>query len=44
MNEYECVCNYCAFADSCPSSHFPPNQMKCADLRDMRKEEAPYEQ
>ena len=37
MAEYECICKYCAFADACPSAYFPPNKMKCADLRDMRK-------
>ena len=37
MAEYECICKYCAFAGACPSAYFPPNKMKCADLRDMRK-------
>ena len=37
MAEYECICKYCAVADACPSSYFPPNKMKCADLRDMRR-------
>ena len=37
MAEYECICKYCAFADACPSAYFPPNKMKCADLRDMRR-------
>ena len=37
MAEYECICKYCAFADACPSAYFPPNIMKCSDLRDMRK-------
>lgn len=37
MAEYECICKYCAFADACPSAYFPPDNMKCADLRDMRR-------
>ena len=37
MAEYECICKYCAFADACPSAHFPPNKTKGADLRDMRR-------
>lgn len=37
MAEYECICKYCAFVDACPSAYFPPNKMKCADLRDMRR-------
>lgn len=32
-----CICRYCAFADSCPSAYFPIDKKQCADLRDMRK-------
>lgn len=33
-----CICEYCAFADCCPSAYFPIDMKVCADLRDMRKE------
>lgn len=39
MDEYQYdPCNYCAFADACPSAHFWPfGYHKCADMKDIRK-------
>lgn len=35
MSYDTCVCNYCAFADCCPSAYFNFPQ-RCSDLKDMR--------
>ena len=33
----QCICQYCAFADCCPSAYFN-YPTKCKDLKDMRKD------
>lgn len=38
MKSDKCICEYCAFADYCPSAYFPIDKKICGDLRDMRKD------